>query len=343
MNLRFPPLMAAIAALLCASAAHAQFELKGGATNLLDRRKAGGSPNVSAEGTVTSITVRGGGSGYLSAPTVTIAAPTSGTTATATAVIAGGIVTAINVNANGSGYDPANPPAVVIAAPNVPSSPPVTNVQFAGQAATSATAGPIAVTGVTDGRYPRARTSAPNSVTTIVLVRASFGYGFASGVPLYFMGDEIQRPSVSWDGAPLADSNYWRAQPVQPGEEFASSRLTNTVEGLTQPLLPAGTVAVTKSATTSPVVEVASVPATLTVGATLLGREVQLINGTTLMLSGSANANIAASTSKTFLPYQPYYYSLHAQKVYASQSGRVTITWVSAVPDTTAAGESTPT
>ena len=343
MNLRFLPLMAAIAALLCAPAAHAQYELKGGATNLLDKRKAGASPNVAAEGTVTSITVRGGGSGYLSAPTVTIAAPSSGTTATATATIMAGVVTAITVNNAGSGYTVANPPAVSIAAPKVLSSPPVTNVQFAGHAATSVTAGPIALTGITDGRYPRARTSAPNSVTTIVLVRASFGYGFASGVPLYFMGDEIQRPSVSWDGAPLADSNYWRAQPVQPGEEFASTRLTNTVEGLTQPLLPAGTVAVTKSATTSPVVEVASVPATLTVGATLLGREVQLINGTTLMLSGSANANIAASTSKTFLPYQPYYYSLHAQKVYASQSGRVTITWVSAVPDTTAAGESTPT
>ena len=343
MNLRFLPLMAAIAALLCAPAVHAQFELKGGATNLLDSRKAGASPNVSETGIITSITVRGGGSGYLSAPTVTIAAPSSGTTAVATATITAGVVTAITVTNAGSGYTVANPPAVVIAAPKVPSTPPVTNVQFAGQAATSATAGPIAVTGVTDGRYPRARTSAPNSVTTIVLVRASFGYGFASGVPRYFMGDEIQRPSVSWDGAPLADSNYWRAQPVQPGEEFASSRLSNTVEGLTQPLLPVGSVTVTKSATTSPVVEVASVPATLMVGSTLLGREVQLINGTTLVLSGSANANIAASTSKTFLPYQPYYYSLHAQKVYASQTGRVTITWVSAVPDTTADGESTPT
>ena len=343
MNFRFLPLMAAIAALLCAPAAHAQYELKGGATNLLDKRKAGASPNVAAEGTVTSITVRGGGSGYLSAPTVTIAAPTSGTTATATATITAGVVTAIAVNNAGSGYSVANPPAVSIAAPKVLSSPPVTNVQFAGHAATSATAGPIALTGVTVGRYPRAVTSAPNSVTTIALLRASFGYGFASGVPRYFMGDEIQRPSVSWDGAPLADSNYWRAQPVQPGEEFASTRLTNTVEGLTQPLLPSGTVAVTKSATNSNVVEVASLPATLTVGSTLLGREVQLINGTTLMLSGSANANIAASTSKTFLPYQPYYYSLHAQKVYASQTGRVTITWVSVVPDTTAAGESTPT
>ena len=76
------------------------------------------------------------------------------------------------------------------------------------------------------------------SVTTIVLKRATFGFAFASGVPRYFMGDEIERPSVSWDGAPLADSNYWRAQPVQPGEEFTSVRLSNTVDGLTQPLLP---------------------------------------------------------------------------------------------------------
>jgi hypothetical protein len=60
MNLRFPTLMAAFAALLCAPMAHAQFELKGGAANLLDKRKAGGSPTVSAGGVVTSITVRGG-------------------------------------------------------------------------------------------------------------------------------------------------------------------------------------------------------------------------------------------------------------------------------------------
>jgi hypothetical protein len=336
--------MAACAALICAPAAHAQFELKGGATNLLDKRKAGASPNVSEAGTITSITVRGGGSGYLLGPTVTIAAPPSGgTTAVATATITAGVVTAITVTSGGSGYDSTNPPAVVIAPPKVPAGTPVTRVQFAGQASTAASAGPIALTGITDGRYPRASASAPNSVTTIVLVRASFGYAFASGVPRYFMGDEIARPSVSWDGSPLADNNYWRAQPVQPGEEFASPRLTNTVEGLTQPLLLVGIVTVTKSATTSPVVEVASVPATLTVGATLLGREVQLINGTMLTLSGPANANITVSTPMDFLPYQPYYYSPHANKVYASQTGRVTVTWVSAVPDTTAAGESTPT
>ena len=142
MNLRIPTLMAACAALLCAPEARAQFELKGGATNLLDKRKAGGSPNVSAAGVVTSITVRGGGSGYLLGPTVTIAAPPSGgTTALATATITAGVVTAITVTSGGSGYDSTNPPAVVIAPPSVPAGTPVTRVQFAGQASTAATAG----------------------------------------------------------------------------------------------------------------------------------------------------------------------------------------------------------
>jgi hypothetical protein len=407
MNLRFPTFMAILAALLCAPAAHAQFELKGGATNLLDKRKAGASPNVSVGGAITSITVRGGGSGYLSAPTVTIAAPTSGTTATATATITAGVVTAITVTNAGSGYTVANPPAVTIAAPKVPSTPPVTNVQFAGQATTAASsaalgsgdqvlsikvtnagsgytstpgvtfsggggsgaAGTAVLSGGTVVRVDVTNqgsgyTSAPivfimNSpgvratavafisrypsafeviggvpVTQFQLKRSTFGYAFASGVPLYSMGDEIKRPSVNWAGAPLADSNYWRAQPVQPGETFSSALLSNTVAGLTQPLLPMGSVAVTKCSTDKSVVEVTSVPPGLTVGATLLGREVQLINGTTLTLSGPANANITASTAKDFQPYQPYYYSPHADKVYASQTGRVTITWVSAVPDT---------
>ena len=296
MNLRFLALIVALAALLFAPSAHAQFELKGGATNLLDKRRAGGSPTVSISGVLTAITVRGGGSGYESAPAVSIAAPTSGTTATATAIITGGVVTAVNITNGGSGYNASFPPLINIAPPpRAPSGTPVTNVQFAGRATTAASSGAISTAAVTAGRYPRAITNTNGvSITTIHLKRSILGYAFASGVPRYFMGDEIQRPSVSWDGAPLADTNYWRAQPVQPGEEFNSVRLTNTVDGLAQPLLPAGTVAVTNSSTTSPVVEVSSVPTGLTVGATLLGREVQLINGNTLTLSGSANANIAA-------------------------------------------------
>ena len=51
------------------------------------------------------ISVVTGGSGYTSAPTVTVAdAPTGGTTATATATIVGGVVTAITVTNVGAGY-----------------------------------------------------------------------------------------------------------------------------------------------------------------------------------------------------------------------------------------------
>lgn len=53
---------------------------------------------------VYSITVAAGGSGYVSAPTVAISAPPSGTTATATAVLTGDAVTSVTVVIAGSGY-----------------------------------------------------------------------------------------------------------------------------------------------------------------------------------------------------------------------------------------------
>ena len=67
--------------------------------------QAGASATATAtltSGTVSGLTLTNAGSGYITAPTVTIAAPTSGTTATATATI-GGIVS-LNVSAGGSGY-----------------------------------------------------------------------------------------------------------------------------------------------------------------------------------------------------------------------------------------------
>lgn len=69
-------------------------------------------------GSVTSIRVRSGGSGYLLPPTVTISAPTGGgtlVTATAVAVISGGAVTSITIVNGGSGYIAA--PTVTISAP----------------------------------------------------------------------------------------------------------------------------------------------------------------------------------------------------------------------------------
>lgn len=81
---------------------------------------------------VISIVISDGGSGYLTAPEVTIENPVGlGTTlrATATASITSGIVTTITVsyggtsefNTTGTGYTSANPPLVLISPPTTPS------------------------------------------------------------------------------------------------------------------------------------------------------------------------------------------------------------------------------
>ena len=352
MNTRFFLLFATLSSLLLAAPlARAQFEIRGGATNLLDSRRAGGSAAVTS-GAVSSITVRGGGAGYTAAPTVTIGPPPSGTTAVATAVLTGGVVRSITINNGGSGYG-AVPPAVTIAPPKTPTGSATTTPQYAGQANTSSTAGPISpilpqlatipIPGLAAGLYPKAsdRTVPASPVVTIVLARASAGYSFASGVPRYLMGEEIPPPLATWSGAVAAPA-YWRAKPVQPGETFSSAYVAN-LNGASQPLAPLGTVNVTSSVTSSPTVTVASVPTGLISGAILLGQRVNVVDGLNVTLAGNADTTITTSTSKTFTPPTSYYFSPHANKVFATQSGRVTITWVSSVPDTSASGESVAT
>ncbi|WP_431290400.1 hypothetical protein [Burkholderia cepacia] len=53
---------------------------------------------------VGSVVVSNGGSGYTSAPSVTFSAPTSGTTATGTAIVQNGKVVAVTITNPGSGY-----------------------------------------------------------------------------------------------------------------------------------------------------------------------------------------------------------------------------------------------
>ena len=80
MNTRFLILLATLGALLLAPVVQAQLQIQGGASNLLDQRRAGGFATVSEDGVVTAFTVRGGGAGYTSPPVVTVG-PGSGSTA----------------------------------------------------------------------------------------------------------------------------------------------------------------------------------------------------------------------------------------------------------------------
>ena len=65
--------------------------------------------------TVASLTITNGGSGYTSAPTITIDPPPSGTTATATCTITDGVVTNVTITNAGTGYTSA--PGVTFTAP----------------------------------------------------------------------------------------------------------------------------------------------------------------------------------------------------------------------------------
>jgi hypothetical protein len=83
-----------------------------------DKVSAAGTALVSTAGTITSISITESGSGYDSAPTVTIGSTSQsiglGTTATATANITSGEVTSITLTNSGTGYTNSNPPSVLI-------------------------------------------------------------------------------------------------------------------------------------------------------------------------------------------------------------------------------------
>ena len=339
-----------LAVLLLTSAAEAQLSIKANSTNLLDKRFAAASTTV-ANGAVTLITVRNGGSGYILAPAVTIAAPPSGNTATATATVDGGVVTVVKITLGGGGTGYTSEPVIRIAPPpvyNPAGSPTVTTSQYAGQANTASTSGPINATAVGNaipafaaGRFPRGydKSNPATPVPTMVLGRASFGYSFASGVPRYSLGEEIPRPSLNWKGDTVA-SIYWRVEPVKPGETFSSVGSSNLgVLGTGNVPLPAGTVTVNSSAANSPTVTVAAVPDTLTPGAILLGKMVAYISGNTVTLVTPPSITTTSATVVPFTPRQSFYYSPHARRVFASQPGRVTVTWVSSLPDTSGTNE----
>ena len=116
---------------------------------------------------------------------------------------------------------------------------------------------------------------------TLQLRRARIGNAFATGVPRYYLGDEITPPLADADNNPAPDF-YWRRMPVRPGESFVNSSGGNLTDAL----------------------------------------GVQMPN-----TSGSSGTPLPALTTGG---YESFYYSPHADRVFASQAGAVEIWWVSA-------------
>lgn len=127
------------------------------------------------------------------------------------------------------------------------------------------------------------------SVSTLSQRTGRVGYAFASGVPRYFLGNEIMPPLTRADNTP-APAGYWRAMPVRPGETFVNP------------------------------------------------------NGAALTDVNGAQLPNTTGSSGTPLPvlaagqYESFYYSPHAERVFASQAGSVDIWWVSFSPEGTGNG-----
>jgi len=230
---------------------------------------------------------------------------------------------------------------------------------------------------------------------TIVLTRSTVGNIFSSGVPRYFLGDQITPPLVTGDAVTPAPANYWRIKPLGFGEpittfvaasfvvvnssstatsdvtvatpvppalvsgsallgrtvatintgtgaitlsgnacETLSSATSRPFGSLPAPVTPLalGSVTVTASSTSGTQVTTSTTHAALIVGASLLGQPITNITGTgpyIITLAGNANQTITSATTSLVTPATSYYYSPHAEKVYANQPGRVSVTWVS--------------
>lgn len=215
-------------------------------------------------------------------------------------------------DAGGAVGTPSGPPVVF--------DPPASPMQFAAVAEMSGAAGPMNLSAALADRHPA------TADKSLVLVRASIGVIFSTGVTRYTMGEEILPPFVKADGSTPADANYWRRRPVLPGE---------TIPGHGVPL-PGATVNVTSASTSSTAVILdlqGPPPNPLQVGSEMLGQPITKIVGSTVTLAGNASTNISASSPVVVTPATQYYYSPHSEKVYASQPGGVSITWVSRQPN----------
>jgi hypothetical protein len=340
-------------ALAFAAGARAQFEIRGSNFNRLY------APVVipGAANSINTLSVTNRGSGYTSAPTVSISAPASGTTATATATVSGGLITGFTITSPGSGYT--SPPTVTISGGGgtggaavaifraIPDgvNPATTTAQFAGLSANTAGSSVRNTNATLSARYPSqiyliAGTATPSGAA-LVIVRSAVGASFAAGVPRYSLGDVIAPPSNREAGVLAADSGYWRAQPVQFGETFTHPAPTSTTE-TPLPLTIASVSVTTGGAgyTSVPTVTFSGGGGTGAAGTAVVTQGV--VTSITLTNAGSGYTSLpgvtlsggggSGATAVANSPALPFYFSPHASRVFATQSGRVTVTWVTRVP-----------
>ena len=127
------------------------------------------------------------------------------------------------------------------------------------------------------------------SASTMSQRTGRVGYAFASGVPRYYLGEEITPPLTKADNT-AAPAGYWRAKPVRPGETFVNPNGGNLTD----------------------------------------------VNGAQLPnTTGASGTPLPVLTTGQ---YESFYYSPHAERVFASQSGSVDIWWVSFSPEGTGNG-----
>ncbi len=149
-------------------------------------------------GQIGSVLLTSSGTNYASAPTITIAAPASGTQATATATFAGATVNGILLSAMGSGYT--TPPTVGITGGGTPTTTATASAQLTGIVAsftitnggtgyTSAPTVTIAAPPIGGLRATALATVASGRVTQITLVAPNYGgYGYTSTPSVSFSG-----------------------------------------------------------------------------------------------------------------------------------------------------------
>jgi len=105
----------------------------------------------------------------------------------------------------------------------VPTGAPTLTPQFANVVESSSSSGPIS-TGVGHPSNPK-----------VILLRSSIGTTFASGVPRYFLGDQITPPSAYTTKAgvlvAIADpASFWRAEPIAAGEQLINPNSSPAID-----------------------------------------------------------------------------------------------------------------